>query len=309
MGVAALFGKSPLEKRRIVFIVNPISHEMRGQDIAKVIRENLDHEQYLYKIVYTEGPRHATMLAREEIGRSDVIVAVGGDGTVNEVGQALVHTEGILGIVPLGSGNGLARHLGIPVGLKEGVRALNHSGPKAIDAAKINDTVFFNVAGIGFDAHIADKFATFGKRGLTSYAQVTIKEFQNYQPENYHITIDQKPIDKKAFILAFANSSQYGNDFYISPKSSIDDGMLDLIIIDDIPQAYALQFLQRFKLNTLDRSSHFERIPFKTLTLTKPHTLIHIDGEIATFSGPITITTLPHSLRIMVPTHGKLSSF
>ncbi|MDN3508112.1 MAG: diacylglycerol kinase family lipid kinase [Simkaniaceae bacterium] len=300
-GVSLAFGKASIEKKKVVFIVNPIAHEIKNRNIEAIIKGHLDKEQYEHKIVYTEGPNHATLLAKEAIGRSDIIVAVGGDGTVNEVGKALVHTEAILGIIPVGSGNGLARHLSIPVGLYHGIKALNRAEPKAIDSAKINDTVFFNIAGIGFDALIADKFSRFGKRGLSSYAQVTIKEFQKYEPQNYHITIDNKPIDKKAFILAFANSSQYGNDFYIAPKASTEDGFLDLIIIDDIPPYYALQFLQRIKQNTLDRSAHFERHPFKTLTLDCPHTLIHIDGEVAKFNGPITITTLPHSLRVMVP--------
>jgi diacylglycerol kinase (ATP) len=170
------------------------------------------------------------------------IAAVGGDGTVNEVGRALVHSEAVLAIIPVGSGNGLARHLGIPVGLKKGIKALNHAYPIVIDTGKINDKIFLGVAGIGFDAHIAHKFALFGKRGFFSYCQVASREFSLYAPQSYFITIDGKQITKKAFILTFANSSQYGNNFLIAPKARVSDGYLDLVIIDDIPSIQFLNF-------------------------------------------------------------------
>nr|ALS90992.1 TIGR00147: lipid kinase, YegS/Rv2252/BmrU [uncultured bacterium] len=168
-----------------MFIVNPISHEIKGLDIKKIIEKNLDINQFEYTILYTQYAQHASELAQEAlINSADIIAAVGGDGTVNEVGSVLVNAEAVLAIIPVGSGNGLARHLGIPVGLTKAIKALNSGHPVMIDTAKINEKAFLGVAGIGFDAHIAHKFALFGKRGFFSYCQVAAKEFFLYTPQS-----------------------------------------------------------------------------------------------------------------------------
>lgn len=230
-----------------------------------------------------------------------MIVAVGGDGTANEVGAALVNTQAILVIISVGSGNGLARHLGIPVGLIPAIKALNHAHPIVMDIATINDKIFLGVAGIGFDAHIAQKFAQFGKRGFFSYCQVAWKEFSQYKPQTYLMTIDGKQIRRKAFILTFANSSQYGNNFIIAPNARISDGYLDLVIIDDISVYSISQFIYKFKQGTLDRSRHFETHRFKELTIHHPHMQTHIDGEPMLFQNDIKVTIQPKSLKILVP--------
>lgn len=297
-----LFGNA-LEKKQIVFIVNPISHEIKGLDLKKIIKTNLDSKQFEYKIVYTQYPQHAFTLAQNAVNDSaDIIAAVGGDGTVNEVGKALVHSEAVLAIIPVGSGNGLARHLKIPVGLTKAIKALNHASPIIMDTAKINEKTFLGVAGIGFDAHIAHKFALFGKRGFFSYCQVALKEFSLYKPQPYRITLDGKPITKKAFILTFANSSQYGNNFIIAPEARVSDGYLDLVIIDDIPIYSIPQFLFRCRHGTLNHSHHFETHQFKELTIQHPHIQAHIDGEPIVFENEIKVTIQPKSLKILVPT-------
>lgn len=288
-------------KKQIVFIVNPISPTIKNKNIEKTIRKNLDLNQYCYKIVYTEHAGHATELAQKALESADIVAAIGGDGTVNEVGRALIDTHVALAIIPVGSGNGLARHLGIPTGLSNGIRALNYAHSTRIDTAKINDTVFLNVAGIGFDALIAKKFAHFGKRGLFSYGQVAIQEFQKYGPQNYLITIDGKPFVKQAFILSFANSSQYGNDFFICSEAKTDDGYLDLVIVKDIPLMAAPKLFMRFKQNTLDRSRYCETLKFKEITIQHPYMQAHVDGEPMVFHDSMHITVNPHSLKIMVP--------
>lgn len=296
-----LFGNSS-GKKQIVFIVNPISHEIKGFDIKEIIETNLDSDQFEYKIVYTQYAQHASTLAQDALNNSaDIIAAVGGDGTVNEVGKVLVNSEAMLAIIPVGSGNGLARHLGIPVGLTKAIKALNRGYPIVIDTAKINEKTFLGVAGIGFDAHIAHKFALFGKRGFFSYCQVALKEFSLYAPRSYFITIDGKQITRKAFILTFANSSQYGNDFKIAPKARVSDGYLDLVIIDDIPIYSIPQFLYRFGYGTLDHSHHFETQQFKEITIQHPSMQAHIDGEPVLFENEIKVTIQPKSLRVLIP--------
>ena len=297
-----LFGNALDGKQRIVFIVNPISHEIKGLDIRRIIEENLDSKQFEYKIVYTQYAQHATKLAQDALlDSTDIIAAVGGDGTVNEVGRALVNTKAVLAIIPVGSGNGLARHLGIPVGLTQAIKALNQAHPIVIDTAKINDKTFLGVAGIGFDAHIAHKFAQVGKRGSFSYYQVALSEFSRYEPKSYRITIDGKQIIRKAFVLTFANSSQYGNDFIIAPKARISDGYLDLVILDDIPGYSIPQFIYKFRQGTLDRSHHFETHRFREITIHHPYLQAHIDGEPILFQNAIKVTIQPKSLKILVP--------
>lgn len=301
---ACLFG-GPTEKKRIVFIINPISHELKGIDVKSVIETNLDSNQFEYTIVYTQYANHASQLAKQAMHSADIIAAVGGDGTVNEVGRALIHSQAILAIIPVGSGNGLARHLGIPVGLTKGIKALNYGHPIVIDTAKINEKPFLGVAGIGFDAHIAHKFALFGNRGFFSYFQVASKEFPLYTPQSYLITIDGKQITRKAFILSFANSSQYGNNFTIAPQAHISDGYLDLVIIDDIPLYAIPKILSRFGQGTLNRSQHVESYPFKELIIQHPHMQAHIDGEPIICENKIKVTIDPQSLRVLVPKNRK----
>lgn len=296
-----LFGNSE-GKKQIVFIVNPISHEIKGVDIQEIIEKNLDLSRFEYKIIYTQYSQHATRLAQEALLDSvDIIAAVGGDGTVNEVGKALIDTKAVLAIIPVGSGNGLARHLGIPVGLTQAIKALNNAHPIVIDTGKINDQTFLGFAGIGFDAHIAHQFAQFGKRGFFSYCQVVLKEFSKYEPKSYLMTIDGKQIVREAFIITFANSSQYGNDFIIAPKANMSDGFLDLAIIDNIPVYSIPQFLYQFKHGTLDHSHYFETYLFKEIVIHHPYIQAHIDGEPMLFQNHIKVSIQPKSLKILVP--------
>lgn len=195
----------------------------------------------------------------------------------------------------------MARHLGISIGLDQGIKALNLGCSTFIDTAKINDNVFLGVAGIGFDAQVAEQFALFGKRGLFSYCQVAVREFVRYKPEYYQMTVDGRKLNRKAFILSFANSSQYGNDFVIAPHASADDGYLDLILIDDIPAYTILQFLYQLKRGTIDHSTHFRSYRFKELTIHYPHMKVHIDGEPISIQNDIKVTIQPKSLKILVP--------
>lgn len=288
------------QKQKILFIINPISHELKNVDVKKAIEENLDFNQFEYKIAFTEYPKHASKIAEEAKKSFDIIAAVGGDGTVNEIGTALINTSTQLAIIPVGSGNGLARHFGIPIGFAQAIRALNHSRPVVIDTAKINDKAFLGVAGIGFDAHIAQQFSQFGKRGFFSYCLVALREFTKYDPETYQIKIDGKNITKKAFILSFANSSQYGNNFIVAPKADMQDGYLDLVIIDEMPFYAIPKMVYQFKDGSLGKSNHFETQKFKEIVIEKSVIQAHVDGEPVVFHNQIKITVLPKSLILLV---------
>jgi diacylglycerol kinase (ATP) len=288
--------------KKIIFIANPLSHEMQGESLEKSIQKNLDMTCFKYEICYTKKAKDATRIAKKSIkDHADIVVAVGGDGTVNEVGNALINSNIPIGIVPVGSGNGLARHFKIPVGLENSIQALNSSKITIMDTAKINQKPFFAIAGIGLDAQIAMKFAKFKKRGLLSYAKVFFQEFSSYKPKTHTFIIDGKTITKKGVIFTFANSSQYGNNFVIAPQADHQDGYLDLVILDDIPTLEIPNFWLKFKDGTLDHSKHFETHRFKELIIKTNKIKAHIDGEPIHLSDEIKVSVEPKSLKILTP--------
>lgn len=288
--------------RKIQFIVNPISGGMKGQNIEQIIEAHLDHHQFDYSIHYTQKANHASELTQEAIKKGiDIVVAVGGDGTVNEVGKALINTQTALAILPVGSGNGLAKHLGIPTNLSQALQALNLSEVFTIDTGLINDQIFLGTAGIGFDALVAWEFDHFGKRGFSSYFQIALREYLKYQPKSYILVVDGKKIQKNAFILSFANSSQYGNDFIIAPKASLKDSFLDLIVVKELPFFALPKIIERFKHGTLDQSKYVEILKCQHVVIKQKEIQAHIDGEPVLFHDRIDVRIRPASLKVMVP--------
>lgn len=184
------------------------------------------------EVVYTKGHGDATRLALSAVEKGcDTVIAAGGDGTINETAAALCGTGVVLGILPCGSGNGLARHLGIPVDLREGLKVILESHPEDIDYATVNDMKFFCTCGVGFDAAVSAAFAKKKTRGKFTYLQSTFETYASYEPEHYTISANGKKLTEKAFLVAVCNASQYGNNAYIAPRASINDGLLDVTII------------------------------------------------------------------------------
>lgn len=295
--------ENKIVKRKILFIVNPISHRLQDQDIENVIRQNLNRTHCDYQIAYTKFSNHAFELAKEAVlqRKADVIVAVGGDGTVNEVGRALINTDLPMSIIPVGSGNGLARHLRIPKNFPDAVKALHTYVPIIIDTGKVNDQIFLNIAGIGFDAHIAWEFANYGKRGFSGYLQLVLKEYAKYRDQTYRLIVDGKKIDRKAFVVSFANSSQYGSNIIIAPKARLQDGFLDLVIVKEIP-FYALPgFIIALRKGTLHQSSYVETIRCKEVRISQPQFQAHLDGEPVKFLNEIDVKIQPSSLKLLAP--------
>ena len=214
-------------KQRILFLINPISGIGKQKTVEKIIEKELNPDRIKYEIAYTQYRRHAHELSKEAVGKFDAVVAVGGDGTVNEVGSALINTDTALAIIPTGSGNGLARYLDIPIRVNKAMQVINEMTTKKIDSVLINDYVSLNVAGIGFDGHISHCFADLKSRGPLAYLRLINKEFIKYQSETYHITIEDKTYEVPAFLISFANSSQWGNNIQIAPGAKIDDGLID----------------------------------------------------------------------------------
>lgn len=289
--------------KNILFIINPISGTGKHKTVENIIHEELDKSKFNPRIVYTDGPFQATALCKEAVEQGiEVIVAVGGDGTVNEIGQALVGTNSSLGIIPTGSGNGLARHLKIPFNIKKAIRVINQYNLRKIDTATVNDKVFLSIAGIGYDAFVAKKFSKASKRGFFSYFRIVSGEYPSYKPRKYVLKVDGKTITRRALLIAFANSNQFGNNTSIDPKATIDDGYIDLCILRRIPLLLIPFFVPLLFTKMFHKTQYIEIIRAKEATITrKKGKTMHFDGDPITMGKKLEMKVNPLSLNIIIP--------
>jgi diacylglycerol kinase (ATP) len=251
----------------------------------------------------TEYIGHASEIAEEAANKNfDVIVAVGGDGTINEIASKVMQQNKILGVLPFGSGNGLARFLKIPMNTVRAIKIINNCKVSVIDTATFNEKSFFNMAGMGFDAHISSVFAGNKGRGLSGYMKLGLKEVLSYKPQTYRIVIDGREYLRKAFVISVANSSQYGNNAHIAPTASVTDGLLDVCIIKEFPM-YKLPVLAYEMLSAkTDRSQLVEIIKGKNIHISRvKEDAIHIDGEPFFMGTEIVVNVKPLSLNIITP--------
>lgn len=290
-------------RKKILFIVNPISGGRDKQRIPGLIEKHLDKNVYEYRISFTEREEHGYMLAKAAVKDNyEVIVAVGGDGTVNEVSKAIIHTNVVLGIIPFGSGNGLARSLKIPLKADEAIRVLNKINIDTIDSAKLNEHYFFNVAGSGFDAHISQCFANNKIRGFVGYIKTTFQELKKYIPQEYDLTLDGVNYIRKAFIVSIANSSQYGNDAHIAPRADVKDGWLDVVVVKPIAWYMIPIVALRMFNKSAESSSYVEMFRAKKIEIRREYdAAIHLDGEPRMEQKDLMIEILPLSLKVIVP--------
>jgi diacylglycerol kinase (ATP) len=290
-------------KQKMLVIVNPISGTRKKKDLEKKIGSMLDGSRFDYRIVFTENPGHATVLATRAVEEgAEIIIAVGGDGTVNEIGQALIGKETRMGIIPAGSGNGLARHLDIPFSMRKAIETINRGRTIKIDTAVLNDKVFLSVAGIGYDAFVARKFASGTKRGFLTYFRIVSGEYLHYKPKKYWIEIDGKTITRKAFLITFANSNQFGYNTSIAPSARLDDGLVDVCIVRKVPFALLPFYVPRLFTKSFHRTHFIEIIPAKTVHIRrKKGKSIHFDGDPYRMGKELTMTVKPKSLNVIVP--------
>ena len=267
--------------RKIAFILNPISGTHSKKEIPELIDKTLDHEQFEHEIILTEYAGHAAEIAKDCANQgTDIVVAVGGDGTVNEVARSLVHTQTALGIIPCGSGNGLARHLCLPMDIKKSIQIINQCKIEAFDYGVINDLPFFCTCGMGFDAFISLKFAEAGKRGPMTYLENVLKEGLKYQPETYEVEDETGKKRYKAFLIACANASQYGNNAYIAPGATMKDCEMDVIIMEPFDTLDAPQIAADLFMKTLGNNSKIKTFRTKQLHIhRKEPGAIHYDGD------------------------------
>lgn len=288
--------------RSVLYIINPVSGIGRQKDIEKVLRQETKVSGLNFDIAYSGKPGDAFKISADAAGKYDIVVAVGGDGTVNEVGRGLIHSSTALGIIPTGSGNGLARFLQMPFKVNKALEVIREGAVKSIDVIKINEFFSLNVAGIGFDAYISHKFAGKKKRGPLAYMQLISKEFPKYKSENYSLDIDRHKIDVNAFLISFANSSQYGNNFHIAPGALIDDGLIDVCLIKDFPKYTAPALLISLVDQSIDKSKYDKIIKARDITIQHDKPLLgHVDGEPVHLGKEAHIQILPLALKVIVP--------
>ena len=288
-------------KRKILFVINPISGGRAKYNFPEKIDKYLDKTKFEYECVFTEYHGHGSVLAAEAIKNgADILVAVGGDGTINEVASEVDGTDNLMGIIPFGSGNGLARSLGIPVGDVQAIRRINNFHVSKIDTGTFNGKKFFNMAGVGFDAQISSRFAENIKRGLINYIKIVFSEVSNYDCQDYHLTIDGKEYEFKAFMISIANSSQYGNNAHISPFASLEDGLLDICIVKPFPlYIFPALALRMFRKNS-HKSNYLEIIQGRKIVITRSHeAAVHLDGDPFSMGTILNIGVNKHSLNIL----------
>lgn len=289
-------------KSKIAFIINPMSGTGKKENLPSLISDDLDAAFFEYEIVFTRERGDGTVLAKQFIEKGfNVIVAVGGDGTVNEVASALIDTECILGIVPIGSGNGLARHLEIPMNTKKAIQLLNVSEPIKMDYGLVNGRPFFCTCGTGFDAYVSTEFAKGEKRGIMSYIEKIVTGYFSYKSQNYHIVGEGIDLNAKAFVLTFANASQWGNNAYIAPQASVQDGKMDISIMSNFPIIAIPTLALQLFAKTIDKDLFMTTLRSSDIKLFREEEgPFHYDGEPYEEGKEIHVKTVPDGLSVLV---------
>lgn len=287
--------------KKVLFIINPHSGVDRVKALKKAIDENLNHQLFQYEIVYTEYAKHGILLAREGVEKGfDLIVAVGGDGSVNDVMNGLYRTKGVLGIVPKGSGNGLARSLGIPLKETTAIRLLNEWNIRNIDIGEADGHLFASNAGVGFDTVVTDKFSKSKHRGLRAYLSVILKNVLKYPVREWQLVLDGKSEKCAAFMLTAANAVQLGYGFQIAPKAKLEDGLFDFVTVRKFPKALASTIALRAFTGKIAQSPYVSIRQVKEIIISHPDlNLLQFDGEAVTCGNRIVIEMLPEKLKVL----------
>lgn len=294
-----------MQVKSVWFIVNPISGTRDKESIISMVPTYFPASRFDITIRRTEHAGHAAEIAREAVEQNvDVVVAVGGDGTVNEIARTLIHTHVSLGIVPCGSGNGLARHLYIPMNPQGALQVISECNIHRLDYGLINDHPFFCTAGVGFDAFLSDKFNKSGRRGLLSYVENALREGLLYKPETYELEIpgdDSVPRTYRAFLITCANASQYGNDFYIAPHASMSDGLMDVTIMEPFSVLEAPQIAYQLVHRTINQNSRIKTFRCKELYIRRATPgAIHVDGDPKDSESTVHVTLVPQDINMVV---------
>lgn len=291
------------ERNHIVAIINPVSGIRNKDKIPRLIDTVVDLERNDVSIIMTEYAGHAREIAAQAVNDgASIVVAIGGDGTINEVGSALCGTDAALAIVPSGSGNGLARHLRIPMNASRALQVLNNGVVGSFDYCTVNGRPFFCTCGMGFDATVSYKFSNEGTRGFITYIKTTLSEYIKYKPQEYLIDIDGAKLREKAFVIACCNAAQYGNNAYIAPRATMQDGLIDVTVMHPFSIVDSPLISARLFLRQLNHDNHVSIYRGKRVIIERLHDdIIHIDGDPIMMPARLDFNNVANGIKILVP--------
>ena len=301
-------------KQKILFIINPRAGIGYYKKVNRLLKKQLDVSKYDYELVSTQYQGHGYILAMDAVKNGvAVVVAVGGDGTINEIARALVGTTVVFGFIPTGSGNGLAHHLRIPTAISKAIKVINEQQVVKIDTLKINEKTCVSIAGMGFDAHVAELFDKSPRRGLLPYLRFVIGSFFTYKPSTYVVESDGVKKEHTAILVSIANSSQWGFNVKISPQASIQDGYADICFAQK-PPLYSLLYRAAALLTG---NIHRNRAAMSIYRFAKcvvyakdnENQAFHIDGDPKERQTRLEVEVLPKSLKIIIPTKLIVQNF
>jgi YegS/Rv2252/BmrU family lipid kinase len=293
-----------MSRQRILFIINPISGVFKKEGIPEKIARYLDYVKYDFSIKYTQYAGHATELAKEAVKEGyGVVVAVGGDGSVNEVARGLIGTDVALGVIPFGSGNGMAGHLKLPVrNTKKAIEVLNTGKVTKIDAVRTSNGYFFSVGGFGFDAHAARRFRSQVMRGFLSYMLASVREvFYHFKPEPARIQIDDIDVERDTYLFTAFNSSQFGYRLGVFPATSMHDGIMDVILVRSFPLKRLLTIFVAMLLKRPDLVPEAESFRAKKIKIFgSPKRVYQFDGDHFIWHDDLEMEVEPNAINIIV---------
>lgn len=286
----------------ICVIINPVAGTKSKKDIPGYF-SSMDAERFNIRLVYTEFHGHATKLAEEAVAKqADYVIAVGGDGTINEVAKALTNTKTALGILPVGSGNGLARSLSIPMNKTKAIDIIDKGVIRQIDYGIVNEHIFLCTCGVGFDAEVSERSINKIKRGKLMYARNMISVFRHFNPEKYKIITPTYTFETDAFVVTCANAPQYGNNAYIAPNAKMDDGQMNIAILKplsvfNIPKIA----MQMFSKTIENNHKKIEIVTSEATILRENEGVMHLDGNAIYTGNEINIRIIHHGLNVIIP--------
>lgn len=290
-----------MNKKLIVFIINPKSGVERVKELKQLILTTLNLENFDYEIWHTKYAKHGKELAKQAIEKNAIaVVAVGGDGSINDIASSLIGSKLHLAIVPKGSGNGLARTLQIPLIAEQAIALINKFSTAPIDIATANDALFLSNAGIGYDALIAKKFAHSEQRGLRVYAWLVSKYLWLYKSRFYKVVIDGVDYSGTYFLINVANGQQFGYNFKIAPDAHLQDGLLDVVMIKPFPKIYGIVLAWHAYRGTILKSSYVHRVRAKEILISNDQLkLAHLDGDSLECDREVMFKVYPNALSII----------
>lgn len=289
-------------KKKILFIINPVAGVKRKDKIPRYINKYLDHNKFSYDVIYTEARGHATEIARKAAEDNiDVVCVAGGDGSVNEVATGLIGKKTALAIIPGGSGNGLARHLGYSINVRSTLQIINEYYVRNIDVCKVNDHYFFSLIGIGFDAYAAKVFSKEETRGFLTYAWSSIKSIASYQPFEYTMEINDEQTEGKAFMINICNSNQFGYNVKVAPYADLQDGVMDVVVVKNMPKIKLPLLVIQLFMRTHLFSMHVRYLKGDSIHIESPsYSYLQIDGETVHKEKSFTISIQREVLPVLI---------